>query len=112
MGGVSFPGKKRHEGARFNVISVTRRWMGVKFPGKKRYVTLEWAHTAQDKWACKRGCQFAAVFGIIPVTMMSLVRLLTQCVHLCFGLPLLPGEGEDQPITLAEPGSIPLRNWN
>ena len=39
-GGVSFPGKKRYEGVRFNVISVTRRWVGVKFPGKKRYVTL------------------------------------------------------------------------
>ena len=38
----SFPGKKRYEGVRFNVISVTRGWMGVKFPGKKRYVTLEW----------------------------------------------------------------------
>ena len=40
--GVSFPGKKRYEGVRFNVISVTRGWVGVKFPGKKRYVTLEW----------------------------------------------------------------------
>ena len=41
-GGVSFPGKKRYEGVRFNVISVTRGWVGVKFPGKKHYVTLEW----------------------------------------------------------------------
>ena len=40
--GVSFPGKKRYEGVRFNVTSVTRGWVGVKFPGKKRYVTLEW----------------------------------------------------------------------
>ena len=40
-GGVSFPGKKRYEGVRFNGISVTRGWVGVKFPGKKRYVTLE-----------------------------------------------------------------------
>ena len=39
---VSFPGKKRYDGVRFNVISVTREWVGVKFPGKKRYVTLEW----------------------------------------------------------------------
>ena len=43
-GGVSFPGKKRYEGVRFNVISITRGWVGVKFPGKKRYVTLEWPH--------------------------------------------------------------------
>ena len=41
-GGVSFPEKKRYEGVRFNVISVTRGWVGVKFPGQKRYVTLEW----------------------------------------------------------------------
>ena len=42
MGGVSFPGKKHYEGVRFNVISITRGWMGVKFPGKRCYVTLEW----------------------------------------------------------------------
>ena len=41
-GGVKFSGKKRYEGVRFTVISVTRGWVGVKFPGKKRYVTLEW----------------------------------------------------------------------
>ena len=34
-GGVSnFPGK-RYEGVRFNVISVTRGWVGVQIPGKK-----------------------------------------------------------------------------
>ena len=41
-GGVSFPGKKRIGGVRFNVISIMRGWVGVKFPGKKRYITLEW----------------------------------------------------------------------
>ena len=39
VGGVM---KKRYEGVRFNVISVTRGWVGVQFPEKKRYVTLEW----------------------------------------------------------------------
>ena len=34
--------KKRYEGVRFNVISVTRGWVGVQFPEKKHYVTLEW----------------------------------------------------------------------
>ena len=34
--------KKRYEGVWFNVIRVTRGWVGVKFPGKQRYVTLEW----------------------------------------------------------------------
>ena len=37
-----FSGKKRYEGVRFNVISVTRGWVGVQCPQKKRYVTLEW----------------------------------------------------------------------
>ena len=44
VGGVKFSGKMRYEGLRFNVISVTRGWVGVQFPGKKRYVTLEWPH--------------------------------------------------------------------
>ena len=41
VGGVRFSGKKRYEGVMFNVISVTRGWVGVQFPGKQRYVTLE-----------------------------------------------------------------------
>ena len=41
MGDVIFSGKKRYEGVRFNVITVTRGWVGVKFPGKKHYITLE-----------------------------------------------------------------------
>ena len=41
-GGVKFSRKKRYEGVRSNVISVTRGWVGVKFPGKKHYVILEW----------------------------------------------------------------------
>ena len=41
-GGVKFSGKKRYEGVRFNVISVTRGWVGVQIPGKNCYVTLEW----------------------------------------------------------------------
>ena len=42
VGGVKFSGRKRYEGVRFNVISVTRGCVGVQFPDKKRYVTLEW----------------------------------------------------------------------
>ena len=41
-GGVKFSGKKHYKGVRFNVISVTRGWVGVQIPGKKRYATLEW----------------------------------------------------------------------
>ena len=46
MGGIRFSGKMRYEGVRFNVIIVTRRWVGVQFPEKKHYITLEWPHTA------------------------------------------------------------------
>ena len=34
VGGVSFPGIKRYEGVRFNVVSVTWGWVGVQFPEK------------------------------------------------------------------------------
>ena len=40
-GGLIFPGKKRYEGVRFNVISITWGWVGVKYPGEMRYLTLE-----------------------------------------------------------------------
>ena len=30
---------------KFNVIRVTKGWVGVKFAGEKRYVTLEWPHS-------------------------------------------------------------------
>ena len=41
--GVSdFLEKKCYEGVRFNVISVTRGWVGGPICRKKRYVTLEW----------------------------------------------------------------------
>ena len=42
---VGFLGKKRYEAVRFNVIGVTRGWVGVKFSGKMRYITLEWPLT-------------------------------------------------------------------
>ena len=33
-GGVRFSGKKRYEGVMFNVINVTRGWVGVQFAEK------------------------------------------------------------------------------
>ena len=33
-GGINFSGKKHYEGVSFNVISVTRGWVGVQFPEK------------------------------------------------------------------------------
>ena len=41
-GGGQLSGKKHYGGVRFNIISVTRGWVGVKFPGKERYLTREW----------------------------------------------------------------------
>ena len=35
IGGVNFPNKKRYEGVLFNVISITRGWLGVNFPDIK-----------------------------------------------------------------------------
>ena len=35
---LDFPEKKRYEGIQFNVISVTRGWVGVNFPGEKCHV--------------------------------------------------------------------------
>ena len=36
-GSVSdFPEKSNYEDVRFNVISITRGWVGVKFPEKRR----------------------------------------------------------------------------
>ena len=43
-GGVKFSGKKRYKGVRFNVVSVTRGWVGSNFQ-KYFYVTLEWPLT-------------------------------------------------------------------
>ena len=48
-GPFRFSGKKRYEGVRFNVISVTRGSEGVQFPEKKRYVTLEWPLTRESR---------------------------------------------------------------
>ena len=50
VGGVIFSGGKRYEGISFNVICVTRGWVGVHFPEKKRYVTLAWPQSAWG-WA-------------------------------------------------------------
>ena len=30
--GVRFPGKRRYEDVRFNIIRITRGWVDVKFP--------------------------------------------------------------------------------
>ena len=52
-GGINFSGKKRYEGVSFNVISVTRGWVGSNFQEKKRYVTLEWPQRKQQNVSYK-----------------------------------------------------------
>ena len=34
VGGVTFFGEKHYGGVRFNIVSVTRGWVGVHFPEK------------------------------------------------------------------------------
>ena len=69
--GVSFPGKKRYEGARFNVISVTRGWVGVKYPGKKHCVTIErplcYDYVATDQGR-KKSCTMVDQTMVVPPT--------------------------------------------
>ena len=61
-GGVRFPRKKRCEDVRFNVISITRWWVGVKFPEKKRYVRM----------SPKQGEEgFTVVACAIPLTALT-----------------------------------------
>ena len=65
-GGVTFSGKKRYEGVRYNVISATRGWVGVQFCGKKHYVTLEWplyyANTQTLSHTPCKHCHFIHIF--------------------------------------------------
>ena len=58
--------KKCYEGVQFNVMSVTRGWVGVHFLGKKRYVTLEWPQIAT--------CSLLVI----------LIIFLTNFLNLCF----------------------------
>ena len=49
MGGCQISLKKRYEDVRFNVISITRGWVGVEFPEKKlnvfqKFWTLSFSH--------------------------------------------------------------------
>ena len=61
--------KNRYKGVRFNVISVTRGWVGIQFPEKKRYVTLEW-HRRLRGW--------------IIDSRVNPINLKTVSIHLSF----------------------------
>ena len=68
MGVSHFSEKKRYEGVMFNIISVTRGWVGVQFPGKKRYVTLEWPQTSHGRPHCPL---------LISLLLSQIMRLTT-----------------------------------
>ena len=71
-GCVRFPGKKRYEDVRTNVISITRGLVGVKFPRKKRYVTLEWPLSHDVLWCRHTG----------GVRLFSCASMVKQCLAL------------------------------
>ena len=51
-GGVSFPGKRRYEGVRFNVISVTRGWVAVVY-AKSRLPVLRTGVCVPGRGVCR-----------------------------------------------------------
>ena len=79
---VRFPGKKRYEGVRFNVISVTRGWTGVKFPGKKHYVKLEWPLVGYLKFHILQLSSLSKFTYIIAMTAANQKKelALRECV--------------------------------
>ena len=60
---VKFSGKKRYEGVRFNVISVTRGWVGVQFPEKN--VTVCQIHSVRFGQLLR--CAHKCIVGRIKV---------------------------------------------
>ena len=70
MGGVKFSRKKPYEGVRFNVISVTRGWVGAQFPEKKCYVTLEWPHCHDNPVFLISSLSFI-IFGVNALSFHS-----------------------------------------
>ena len=71
---VSFPGKKRNEGVRFNVISFTRGWVGVQLSREKRYVTLEWPLAMYLCITCVRQAHKTVtnIAGYVPVRVLMI----------------------------------------
>ena len=68
--GVSNFKEKCYEGQRFNVISVTRGWVGVQFPRKRCYVTLEWPNTHISLNSINTGAEHCGFVYMIKATYM------------------------------------------
>ena len=59
---------EKSEGVRFNIISVTRGWVGFEFTGKKSYVTLEWPLTAK-------------ISALVRPTLLAAANMLNPRMH-------------------------------
>ena len=86
-GSVNFPGKKRYEGVRFNVIRVTRGEGGSNALAKSCYVTLEWPYQAIHTDYIVTGVQGAAI-GLyrdvwIAAIASSTTSLATRTAAIC-----------------------------
>ena len=66
-GVVTFSRKKRYKGVRFNVISVTRGWVGVNFPEKK---------------ALRNTGMAPKPMGILPVFSMIIKKVVHSHTHI------------------------------
>ena len=77
VGGVTFSGKKHYEGVRYNVISVTRGWVGVKFPGKKCYLTLEWPLCLIESPIWVTWCLMRHLY----IEFINIIVTLSSCMH-------------------------------
>ena len=100
-GGVKFSRKKRYEGVRFNVISVTRGWVGVQFPEKKRYVTLEWPHCRTPSPQSSSSTCKGHTPTITPEPYCTVYPSITPHPHLCSSH--IPTITHCQPVTLHYP---------
>ena len=69
-----FQEKKRYKGVMFNVINVTRGWVGVQLPGKWRYVTLEWSLAHGDNHSGSLSST-----SCIAARLFSTLRLEKSC---------------------------------
>ena len=52
VGGFRVPRKKHSEGVRFNIIRITRGWVGVKFPGFPPILCINCAYICTSSLVC------------------------------------------------------------
>ena len=62
-----------YEGVTFNVIGVSRGWVGVQIPGKRHYVTLEWPLNIMHQVGLK--CALIISVNDLTFSMASFTQL-------------------------------------